>query len=72
MATQHSMKYFEASAMSNHNVETFMHEIMDQIYHKRFSSFTEQRLPTFKLRASDVNRDSTLKNKTKTGNCKQC
>ena len=66
------MKYFEASAMSNQNVEAFMHEIMDQIYHRRFSSFTEQRLPTFKLRPSDVNRDSSIKGKSKNGSCKQC
>ena len=64
MARQNNMRYFEASAKENINIDVFMREIMTEIYHSRYSSFTEQRLPTFKLRASDVNRDTTLKGRS--------
>ena len=72
MAKQNNMQYYEASAKQNLNIETFMTDIMTQIYHIRFSSFTTDRLPTFKLRQSDVvNRESTLKGKSGK-NCGKC
>ena len=70
MANQHNMRYFEASAKSNQNIDVFMSAIMNEIYSKRFSSFTTQRLPTFKLRPSDVNRETTLKKTAASGKCK--
>ena len=70
MARQNNMEYYEASAKQNVGIEIFMADIMTQIYHIRFNSFTTERLPTFKLRPSDVNRDTTLKGKSTGGNCK--
>lgn len=67
MADKNDMKYFEASAKDNMGVTELMKEIMEQVYSSRFSSFTTQRLPTFKLRQSDVNRDTTMK-----GNSNKC
>ena len=72
MARNNNMQYYEASAKQNLNIETFMTDIMTQIYHIRFTSFTTDRLPTFKLRQSDVvNRESTLKNKSGKS-CSKC
>ena len=70
MAQNNGMKYFEASAKENRGIDEFMDEVMSQIYHNRFSSFTEQRLPTFKLRPSDVARDTSIKGKYNNKNCK--
>ena len=72
MARQNNMNYYEASAKNNENIEEFMSDIMSQIYHIRFSSFTEQRLPTFKLRASDANSGTTLKGKLSAANKCKC
>jgi hypothetical protein len=41
MAKANNMNYYEASAKNNENIEEFMNDIMSQIYHIRFSSFTE-------------------------------
>ena len=69
MADKNEMKYFEASAKENQGVTELMNEIMEQVYTNRASSFTTQRLPTFKLRQSDVNRETTLRGNS-TGKCK--
>ena len=69
MAEMNNMEYFEASAKENIGVNEFMVNIMEAIYQSRFTTFTSERLPTFKLRTSDANRDTSMKG-TGNKNCK--
>ena len=45
------MKYYEASAMKNINIDTFMGDLMQQVYEMKFANKEEAKKPTFKLGA---------------------
>ena len=52
LARKNDMKYYDASAKENKNIDEFMQDLMEQVYIKRFAEGSEQRA-TIKVQPRD-------------------
>ena len=48
------MKYYDASAKENINIDTFMDDLMEQVYENKFGGGGQVERPTIKLKKKDV------------------
>ena len=63
MADSQNMKYYDASAKSNINIDTFMEDLMQQVYTNKFGGGEVVERPTIKINArnnANVNGGITL------------
>lgn len=42
LAKSHNMRYYDASAKNNYNIDTFMEDLMNQVYAAKFASNSEE------------------------------
>ena len=54
MAASQNMKYYDASAKENINIDTFMDDLMEQVYENKFGGGGPVERPTIKLKKKDV------------------
>ena len=54
MAASQNMKYYDASAKENINIDTFMDDLMEQVYENKFGGGGQVERPTIKLKKKDV------------------
>ena len=54
MADSQNMKYYDASAKENINIDTFMDDLMKQVYQNKFGGGEPVERPTIKLKKSDT------------------
>ena len=67
------MKYYDASAKNNVNIDTFMEDLMQQVYTNKFGGGEVVERPTIKINRRDQQEESESapgKGKKKGGCCK--
>ena len=75
MGEGQGMKYYDASAKENINIDTFMDDLMKQVYQNKFGGGEPVERPTIKLKKKDMVAESGAEtggsgNKKKKGCCK--
>ena len=54
MADGHGMKYYDASAKENINIDAFMDDLIKQVYLNKFGGGKSVERPTIKLKKKDM------------------